>query len=209
MRYHALPRLGNAQTGQLSRRGGHLAVAPDYHLEREVMRIPPLHVGRVAEGAAHHRACTLLRVGLRVRQQRHVEAEQRHADALANELRVTGIGGMHEDGDAGRQQFRASRGDGQDIAVFQAERQRDELALALKIVQLGLRDGGAALGAPDRRRFLAIGQPLFVEVDEGELRRAPRKVVDGAIGIIPVDRQPQSLPQGLIVPLGLFAHLQA
>ena len=46
--------------------------------QRQVVGVPPGHVGLVAEGAAHHRAGALFRVGGRVCQDRHRLPEERH-----------------------------------------------------------------------------------------------------------------------------------
>ena len=97
----------------------------------------------------------------------------------------------------------------QHAAIRQAKRQGDELALSLQVVQLGLGNGRAAFGAPDGRRRLSVGSPLAVQIQEGSLRNLARVVVDGTVGIAPVHRQPQALPQGLVILLGFLTDCQA
>ena len=88
--------------------------------------------------------------------------------------------------------------------------QGDELALALQVVQLGLGDGGVAFRAPDGRRRLAVSPaPAVTSCNEGELRGAPRVLVDRAVGVAPIDRKPQALPERPVFLLGLLADLQA
>src|SRR5262249_46611512 len=79
----------------------------------------------------------------------------------------------------------------------------------LHIVQLSLRDGRAALRAPDRRRLLPIDTAIVEEPKERELRGQARAVVNGAIGVAPVHREAEELPEGIIVPLGLLAYVEA
>ncbi len=172
------------------------------------MRAPPLHVRRVAERAAHHRARTLRWVRAGIGQQRHRLA-QRRRHGLPDQRRIPRIVGMHEDRHAGRQQLGPRRRDRQRRAVLQRESQRIECRLAFEVVQLRLRDRRLALGTPDRRRLAAIRAPRLIQPQERKLRDAPRDVADRAIRIAPVDREPQPLPQRTIVLLGLLAGLQA
>ncbi len=51
-----------------------------------------------------------------------------------------------------------------------------------------------------------VGQPIPIESKEGQLGDAPRALVDGAVGIAPVYREPQPLPERFVVLLLLLAH---
>ncbi len=122
---------------------------------------------------------------------------------------VAGVVGMDEDGHAGRQQFRPGGGNGQGRAIIDAEEQRVKRRLALQVVLLGLGDGRAALRAPQCRRLLLVGQAAAQQVEEAPLGHAARFVVDGAVGVAPVDRQAQPPPDGLVLGLDLGSHSQA
>ena len=65
------PGLFYRQTSKVASHFCHSAISPDSYFERELVGIPPFHVGDISEGAAHDRASAFLRVCLRVREQRH------------------------------------------------------------------------------------------------------------------------------------------
>jgi hypothetical protein len=60
-------------------------VAGDDRAGRQLQLAPPDDVGEVTEGAAHGDAGALVRLGGRVRQHRHLDAEQRRGDGRAEE----------------------------------------------------------------------------------------------------------------------------
>ena len=193
------------RTGQLR----HASVAIDRLLQGKVMRTPPLDVGGVAEGAAHDRARTLLRIGACVLQHRYVEVEEGHAHPFSDQFFEARVAGVDEYGDTGGKQFRPSGGDRKVLAVRPPKREGDELTLTFQIVHLGLRNRGVAGGTPDRRRALSVGTSPLREVEKRALRGPSRFVVDRAIRAAPVDRQTQPPPQCLIPALDLGADLQA
>jgi len=68
-----------------------------------------------------------------------------------------------------------------------------EVAGLLVVFRFHLRDGGLALGTPDRRRLLAVLAALLVQVDEGELRDALDARLDRLVGLVPVDGDAERL----------------
>ena len=57
---------------------------------------PPVHVGQVAERAAHRDAGALVRLGGRVREHRHLDAEQRRAHRRAEQRLVALVVGVRD-----------------------------------------------------------------------------------------------------------------
>ena len=80
-----------------------------------------------------------------------------------------------------------------------AAREADAMvgARLLAILELGLRDGGAEIDVPERRRLELIREPALEEAQERQLRHALRPSVDRRVGHRPVDRQPEVAPQML------------
>ena len=70
-------------------------------------------------------------------------------------------------------------------------------ARTLAILHLGLRDGGAEVDVPQCRRLLAVGLAASDVAEEGPLTGSARPLVDGRIAVVPVDRQPEPLQEGL------------
>ncbi len=130
------------------------------------MGVPPGHVGGVAKGAAHYRAGAFFRVSAGVGQNGHALVEVGHDGVLVDEVLETAVFGMDEHRHAGGQQFRAGGGNGQRLLIFQPEGQSVKGAVSFQVVQFGLGDGRLAFRAPDGRRLLAVGQPLFVQIEE-------------------------------------------
>ncbi len=150
-------------------------------------------------------------------QDRHLLTEQWDDQLRASQTAVARIVRVDEDRHTGWQQFRAGGGDGQIRIVAsswqaiqaEVEAQGDKFTLALQIIQVGLGQSCLAFRAPDGGRLAAVGQPFADQVDERPLRDAPGALIDGAVGIAPVDRQPQALPELLVFLFRFFAELQA
>src|SRR5215469_11083816 len=87
--------------------------------------------------------------------------------------------------------------------------QGDKLALAFEVAQFRLRQGRLTLRAPDGRGLPAIGQSLAIEVKKRQLGSASGEIIDCAIGITPVYREPQPLPERPVARLDLLTDLQA
>ena len=205
----ARARLRRGEAGERPGGGGHTAVSPNRLHQRQLVRVPPRYVRLVAEGAAHHRARPLGRVGGRVGQDGHALLKERNLRLLADKMLEALVLRVHKDRHARRQQLRPRGGDGQRGAVRQPEGQRDEGRFPLQVVQIRLGDGRPALRAPDGGRHLPVGQPLRDQVKERKLRAAARVGVDGAVGVAPINRQPQPPPQPLVSLFGLRADGQA
>ncbi len=90
------PGFARGQTGKVARQIGHPPGAVQRDAQRQVMRVPPGHIRRIAEGTAHHRARALLRVSARIGQNGHPLVEVRHARLLADESRVARIVRVNE-----------------------------------------------------------------------------------------------------------------
>src|SRR5450755_544176 len=142
------------------------------------MRAPPANVGGVAEGAAHDGTAALRGISQLIAKDRNLDArlprEGCGLDACRrpDQVSIARIAWMDEDRNAGRQELRARSGDGQRPAILQAERERREERRQRDIIDLGLRDGGLALEAPERRRNLRIGESSLIELDKRPLRGA-------------------------------------
>ena len=66
---------------------------------------PPLHVGEVAEGAAHRDAGALVGLGGRVGDDRDLDAEDRRGDGRAEQRLVALVVGVGDQRDDGRDQL--------------------------------------------------------------------------------------------------------
>ena len=65
----------------------------------------------------------------------------------------------------------------------------------LAVFELGLRDRGAEVDVPQRRRHRLERLAALEVAQECELRRADRVVADGAVGLGPVDAQSELAEQ--------------
>ncbi len=93
------------------------AVAPDDRAHRQPELAPPDHVGGVAERADHGDARALLGIGELVRDDGHLDVEERRADGRAEQRLVARVVGMGDDGDARGEQLGAGRLDEDGLAV--------------------------------------------------------------------------------------------
>ena len=85
------------------------AVAAHHRARRQLQLAPPLHVGQVAERAAHRDAGALVGLGQGVRQDGDLDVEQRRADRGAEQVLVALVVRVRDERDAGRQQLGAGR----------------------------------------------------------------------------------------------------
>jgi hypothetical protein len=177
--------------------GHEAAVAPEDLAERELLLAPPLHVGRVAEGADHEDARPLLGIDELAREDRHRGAEERRDGPLAEERPVASVVRMRSHPDARGQQLRPRRGDDELAAALDAERDVVERAARRAVFDLRLRDGGLEVDVPHRRRLDAVDVPLREEVEEARLRKVTAAVVDGRVLLLPVHREADAPPERL------------
>ncbi len=174
------------------------AVAPEDLAERQLVLAPPLHVGRVAEGAHHEDAGALLGIDQRAREDRDGDVEERRHGALAEEVAVAGVGRMRRHADARGQQLGPRGGDDEALlAPLDAEGEAVERAVRRAVLDLGLRDRGLEVDVPHGGRLEAVDVALRVEVAEGELCQVPAARVDGRVLLAPVDREADPPPEGL------------
>ena len=163
------------------------AVALDDRPQRQVQVAPPLHVGHVAERTAHGDAGALVHLGGLVRQDRHLDLEQRRIHVLAEIRLVALVLRVGDQRGAGRQQLGAGGLDVDRGAVLEAERHLMVETRVLARFELGLGHGGLERHVPQARRLLLVGLAALQVAQERLLRHAPRMLADGVVGLRPVD----------------------
>ena len=168
---------------------------------RELQLAPPDDVGEVAEGADHGDAGALLGIGQRVRVHLDLDAEQRRAHGGAEQRLVALVVGVGDEGDAGGEQLGAGGLD-EHVAVGAVEGEAVVGAVALAVLELGLGDGRLEVDVPQRGRLGLVGLAACEVAQERPLGDPAGAVVDGGVGALPVDRQPEGAEQvleGLLV----------
>ena len=98
-------------SSHVGRRGEDAAVAADDAARRQVELAPPRDVGGVAERADHGDAGALVRLGQRVGDDRHLDAEQRRAHRRAEQRLVALVVGVGDEGHAADEQLGPGRVD--------------------------------------------------------------------------------------------------
>ena len=104
------PRSGRARPRTPSHSGRlaqDAAVAAHHRARRQLQLAPPLHVGEVAERAAHRDAGALVGLGQGVRQDGDLDVEQRRADRGAEQVLVALVVGVRDERDARGEQLGA------------------------------------------------------------------------------------------------------
>ena len=193
---------------------GHLtleaAAAGDDRAGGQAQLAPPQHVGEVTEGAAHRDAGALVDLGGRVREHRHLDAEQRRAHGAAEQRLVALVVGVGDQGHAARDELGAG---GLDVhraaAVGAVERDPVVVPRVVARLELGLRDGGLEGDVPQPRGLGLVGLAAGEVAQEGLLGRGPRVVVDGAVGDRPVVAVADAAEEGLEGLLVLDGQLVA
>jgi len=134
-----------------------------------------------------------------------LDAEQRRADGVAEELLVALVVGVGDEGDASRDQLGPGGLDVDGVAVGQAERDAVVGTGHLAILELGLGDGRAEVDVPEDRSVGLVGLAAGEVAQEGALGDLARALPDGGVGHVPVDRQAEGPPEvleGLLVDGG-------
>ena len=176
--------------------GQDASVPADDRARRQLQLAPPGDVGEVAEGADHRDAGPLLGIGQRMCHHRHLHAEERSAHGRSEERLVALVIGVRDE--------RHARGDqlwscGLDVDRLAAIATREADAVvgtgALAILELGLGDGRAEGDVPERGCLGLVGLAAREIAQEGTLRHGAGVVVDGLVGLGPVDGEPESAPQ--------------
>ena len=173
------------------------AVALDDRAGGQLQVAPPLDVGYITERTAHGDTGTLVHFGGRVRQNRHLDLEQRGVDVLAEVLLVAFVVRVGDQRGAGRQQFGAGGLDVDRGAVLKAEGHLVVEAGVFARFELGLGHGGLEGHIPQAGGVLLVGLATGEVAQEGLLGHTLRVLTDGVVGLRPVDGQTQLAPQGL------------
>ncbi len=177
--------------------GGEVPVAPHHLAQGEALLAPPLHVGRVAEGADHEDPGALLAVDELAREDRHRDPEERGHRPLAEERPVALVLGVRRHPDAGRQQLRAGGGDDEGAPALDPEAHVVEGALLRAVLHLGLRHRGPEVDVPEGGRLDLVDLALAVEVEEAPLRGPAARLADRRVLERPVHGEAEPLPQVL------------
>ncbi len=173
------------------------AIAGDDRAGGQLKLTPPRDVGEVTEGTHHGDAGALLRLGQLVGTHVDGHAEQRGDDLGAEVVLVALIIRVSDERRHRRDELR-TRGDDHDRlnrrvsrAVSSSRVERDPVvcAFALPVLQLSLRHSGAEGDVPHRRGFLRVHMTAGEVLEERPLRHSAAVGVDGAVGVIPVDRE--------------------
>jgi hypothetical protein len=186
-------------------------VPADDRARGQLQFTPPRHVVQIAEGADHRDARALVGIGKGVREDGHLDVEDRRADRRAEQRLVALVIRMRDERDACGQQFGPGRLDehlrrrvgrrGEADAVVRAG--------ALAVLELGLRDGGAIRDVPQRRGLRLVRLAAGKVAQEPELADALGVGVDRLVRLRPVDREADASPHRLEDRLVLDGQLQA
>ena len=133
------------------------AVALDDRAGGQLQVAPPLDVGYITERTAHGDTGTLVHFGGRVRQNRHLDLEQRGVDVLAEVLLVAFVVRVGDQRGAGRQQFGAGGLDVDRGAILKAEGHLVVEAGVFARFELGLGHGGLEGHVPQAGGVLLVG----------------------------------------------------
>ena len=197
-------RLRGIRHDHVGRVGDHAAVLAEDRAVRQVELAPPDDVGDIAERADHRDARALVLLRERVGEHRNLDVEERRAHGRAEQRLVALVVGVGDERDARREQLGPG---GLDVdvagAVGLVERDAVVGGRLVAVLELGLRDGGAEVDVPERRRHRLIGLAALEVAQEGELAGAHRLVRDRAVGLGPVDAQAELAQQRLEVLLVL------
>ncbi len=197
---HALPRVGRDPVRGVARDP---TVARDDRARRELQLAPPLHVGEVAERAAHRDARALVALGGGVGEDGQLDVEQRRAHRGAEQVLVPLVVGVRDERHARGEQLGARRLDVDGRAVVRGARrdavERDlvEVARVVARLELGLRDGGLERHVPQPGRLGLVRLAAREVAQERALRRGAGPRVDRLVVLRPVDREPEPAPQRL------------
>ncbi len=165
------------------------AVAGDDRPRRQLQLAPPLHVRQVAEGAAHGDADALVHLGGRVRQDGHLDVEERGSHRGPEQPLVALVVRVRDQRDAGRQQLGPG---GLDVDLVAAGVVEGHPVVGTRVVarlELGLGHGGLEGHVPQPRRLGLVGLAAREVAQEGLLGGGAGVVVDGAVLHVPVEGQ--------------------
>ena len=165
-------RLGGDPLGGLARDP---AVALDDRAGRQLQLAPPLHVGEVAEGAAHRDAGALVGLGQVVGEDGHLDPEQRRGDRGPEQPGVPLVVGVGDQGHDRREQLGAG---GLDVhhrvaAGRAVEGHPVEVPGVVAGLELRLGHRGLERDVPQARRLRLVGLAAAQVAQERLLARSP------------------------------------
>ena len=191
--------------------------------QRQLQVAPPVDVRGVTEGAAHGDAGALVLLRGRVRQDRHLDAEDGGGHGGAEQGLVALVVGVGHQGHARGQQLGAGGLDAHVDAVLHrgagglglggggliddVEGQAVVEAGVLARLQLGLSHRRLEGDVPQAGRRGLVGLPALEVVQEGGLGDLAGPLANGLVGVRPVHTQAEPAPQGL--ELLLVLHREA
>ena len=120
--------------------------------------------------------------------------EQRRRHGGADQGRVAFVGGVDDDGDAGRQELGPGRVDEEVLATWAMENESVVGPRAFPFHQFGLGHRSTEIDVPQRRRFGRIGLAPAQEAQERQLRDAAGLFPDRRVERAPVDRKAEVTP---------------
>ena len=185
------------------------AVPPQHRPDGQIQLAPPDDVGGVAERADHRDAGALARLRQRVRQDGHLDAEQRGGHRRAEQRAVALVVRVGHQGDAGRQQLGTGRVDLHPPAVRAGEGEPVVGGRLLALFQLGLGHRGPEVDIPQRGSLAGVRLAAADVPEEGPLGHAPAVVVNRGVGQPPVDREPDAAQRVFEAALVLGGQLVA
>ena len=113
---------------------------------------------------------------------RYLDPEEWRADLAAEERLVALVVRVRDERHAGGDELGARRVDRDDVAIGPVEGDRVVGAVALAVLELGLRHGGAERDVPQRRSLGLVRLAARKVAQEGALRHGTGSLVDGLVG---------------------------
>ena len=207
---HLAARLGGDPLGRL---GLDAAVLAQDGAQRQLQVAPPVDVRGVTEGAAHGDPGALVLLRGRMRQDRHLDAEDGGGDLGTEQGLVALVVGVGHEGHAGGQQLGAGGLDahvdavlhrgagglglGGGLLVHDVEGQTVVEAGVLARLQLGLGHRRLEGDVPQAGCRRLVGLTALKVVQEGGLGDLAGPLANGLVGVGPVHAQSEPAPQGL------------
>ena len=172
------------------------AVPANDGARRQLQLAPPGDVGEVTEGADHRDAGALLGVRQGVSNDGHLDAEERCGDGRPEEWLVALVIGMGHQCDTCGDQLGAGCLDVDGLAsICAGEADAVVSTGALAILEFGLCHGSAEGDVPQRGRLRLVGLAASEIAQERALRHGAGVVINGLVGLRPVDREPEASPE--------------
>ena len=140
-----------------------------HHLDdRQVVALADLEVIRIVRRGDLHTAGAEIALDVFVGNDRDLAADERQDQRFSDKVGVAVVLRVNGDGGIAEHRFGAGGRHGDEAAFLSLHRVADvpEIAVLLGIFDLGVREGGAAMGAPVDDAEAAVDEPFIIEVDE-------------------------------------------